>query len=95
MVAAIRKHFPANVQWREPEGGLYVWARTPERVATGMKSAFFKKALAQDVLYVPGELGYADDAHRPKPNHEMRLSFGGAGEKDITEGIARLGRLLA
>jgi 2-aminoadipate transaminase len=95
MVAAIRKHFPANVQWREPDGGLYVWARTPERVATGMKSAFFKKALAQDVLYVPGELAYADDAHRPKPNHEMRLSFGGAGEKDITEGIARLGRLLA
>ncbi len=95
MVAAIKKHFPANVQWREPEGGLYVWARTPERVASGMKSAFFKKALAQDVLYVPGELAYADDAHRPKPNHEMRLSFGGAGEKDITEGIARLGRLLA
>ncbi len=95
MVAAIRKHFPANVHWREPDGGLYVWARTPERVATGMKSAFFKKALAQDVLYVPGELAYADDAHRPKPNHEMRLSFGGAGEKDITEGIARLGRLLA
>ncbi|MGV3757484.1 MAG: PLP-dependent aminotransferase family protein [Verrucomicrobiota bacterium] len=95
MVAAIKKHFPANVQWREPEGGLYVWARTPERVATGMKSAFFRKALAQDVLYVPGELAYSDDAHRPKPNHEMRLSFGGAGEKDITEGIARLGRLLA
>jgi 2-aminoadipate transaminase len=95
MVAAIKKHFPANVQWREPDGGLYVWARTPERVATGMKSAFFKKALAQDVLYVPGELAYADDAHRPKPNHEMRLSFGGAVEKDIIEGIARLGRLLA
>lgn len=95
MVAAIRKHFPQNVEWREPEGGLYVWARTPERLKTGLKSAFFKRALAQDVLYVPGELAYADDTHRPKPNHEMRLSFGGAGEKDITEGIARLGRLMA
>ncbi len=95
MVAAIKKHFPAEVVWREPEGGLYVWARTPERLKTGMKSAFFKRALAQDVLYVPGELAYADDKHRPKPNHEMRLSFGGASEKDITEGIARLGRLLA
>jgi len=95
MVAAIQKHFPEDVTWREPEGGLYVWARTPERLKTGMKSAFFKRALAQDVLYVPGELAYADDAHRPKPNHEMRLSFGGASEKDVTEGIARLGRLLA
>lgn len=95
MVAAIKKHFPAEVVWREPEGGLYVWARMPERLKTGMKSVFFKRALAQDVLYVPGELAYADDKHRPKPNHEMRLSFGGASEKDITEGIARLGRLLA
>lgn len=94
MVKAIRQHFPAHIEWREPDGGLYVWARTPERLKTGMKSTFFKRALAADVLYVPGELAYAEDPRRPKPNHEMRLSYGGASEKDIAEGIARLGKLL-
>ena len=59
-----------------------------------MKSDLFKSALKKNVLYVPGELCYADDPSRVKPNHEMRLSFGGASEKDIREGIARLGRLI-
>lgn len=95
MVGAIKKHFPANIEWREPDGGLYVWAKAPAKVKTGLKSAFFKRALAADVLYVPGELAYADDPRRAKPNHEMRLSFGGAGEADIVTGIARLGELLA
>jgi DNA-binding transcriptional MocR family regulator len=45
-------------------------------------------------VYVPGELCYADDAARRKPDHEMRLSFGNASEADIREGIKRLGQVL-
>ena len=37
-------------------------------------------ALKNDVLYVPGELCYADDPSRAKPDHEMRISFGSASE---------------
>jgi DNA-binding transcriptional MocR family regulator len=59
-----------------------------------VKSKLFREALRKDVLYVPGELCYADDSSRPKPNDEMRLSFGGAGEEDIRMGISRLGRLI-
>ncbi len=94
MTDAIRAHFPADVEWREPTGGLYVWARAPKRRRTGPKSHFFQTALKRNVLYVPGLLCHADDAARRKPDHEMRLSFGGANERDITEGIARLGRVL-
>lgn len=94
MKRAMREHFPDWVQWREPEGGLYYWARLPQRCKSGLKSKLFKTALAQDVLYVPGELCYADDPTRPKPNHEMRISFGGASLEDIAEGIAQLGRVL-
>ena len=50
--------------------------------------------LASDVLYVPGELCYAHDTTRRKPNHEMRLSFGGATEANLREGIARLGAVI-
>jgi DNA-binding transcriptional MocR family regulator len=39
-------------------------------------------------------LCYADDPGRPKPDQEMRLSFGGANENDIREGIRRLGAVL-
>ena len=94
MQQAIKKHFPAAVEWWEPEGGLYFWARLPRHIPAGVKSKVFQAALKNDVLYVPGELCYADDPARRKPNHELRLSFGNAGEADIREGIRRLGRVL-
>lgn len=93
MAEAIHRHFPANVRWSPANGGLYVWASLP-RVSAGRESLVFKHALKQDVLYVPGELCYADDPSHPKPNHEMRISFGGALETNIREGIKRLGTVL-
>jgi 2-aminoadipate transaminase len=94
MKLALEKHFPLAVEWWEPAGGLYFWARLPRNVSTGVKSKVFQTALKNDVLYVPGELCYADDPTRKKPNHEMRISFGSASEEDIREGIKRLGAVL-
>jgi 2-aminoadipate transaminase len=94
MLAALRQYFPKQVQWWEPQGGLYFWARLPQSVPAGVKSKLFQRAVAQDVLYVPGELCYANDPTRKKPNHEMRLSFGGGTEENIHAGIARLGGVL-
>lgn len=94
LVQAMRRHFPPEVEWLNPHGGLYVWARLPSRIKTGLKSRFFQAALRENVLYVPGEVCYADDPTRPKPNHEMRLSFGNATPADLRAGIARLGAVL-
>lgn len=94
MKLAIKKHFPPAVEWWEPEGGLYFWARLPHGLSSGVKSKVFSTALKNDVLYVPGEICYADDAARRKPNHEMRISFGSASEDNIRKGIARLGKVL-
>ena len=94
MTAAIKEFLPGSVEWEKPEGGLNVWAGLPRSTNTGIKSGFFRRALEQDVLYVPGNLCYADDATRRKPSHEMRLSFGAAPEADIRRGIRRLGRVM-
>lgn len=94
MCEAIEEFFPDFVEWQRPQGGLYVWVRLPQSLKTGLKSRFFQAALDADVLYVPGELCYADDATRRKPNCEMRLSFGSATEANMREGIRRLGGLL-
>ena len=59
-----------------------------------MKSKVFQTALKNDVLYVPGEICYADDPARAKPDNEMRISFGSANEENIREGIKRLGAVL-
>jgi 2-aminoadipate transaminase len=94
MKRALAEYFPANVEIWEAGGGLYFWVRLPERIATGVKSKVFRTALKNDVLYVPGELCYAEDSTRPRPDHEMRLSFGSASPQNIREGIRRLGAVL-
>ena len=94
MKQALAEHFPAAVEIWESGGGLYFWARLPENVATGVKSKVFRTALKNDVIYVPGELCYAEDPARPKPDHEMRISFGTANEANIREGIKRLGAVV-
>jgi 2-aminoadipate transaminase len=72
---------------------LYVWAKA--KIPTGRKSSFFSRALKKDVLYVPGELCYAEDPTRRARRNEMRISFGSASDRDLREGIARLGAVLA
>jgi 2-aminoadipate transaminase len=94
MVRALQQHFPPAVEWTQPDGGLYIWARLPATLKSGLRSPLFHRALEHDVLYVPGELCYAPDPTRPRPNREMRLSFGGATVSDIRTGIARLGATL-
>ena len=94
MTAALQAHFPPEASWRAPQGGLYVWARAPRRIRTGVRSTLFRRALQNDVLYVPGGLCYAEDPSRATPDHEMRLSFGGASLGDLRKGVARLGKTL-
>lgn len=94
MRGALRDSFPGDAAWEEPAGGLYFWAKLPESVSTGQGSSFFEAALKHDVLYVPGGLCYADDEVRPKPDCEMRLSFGNASNTEIEKGIGRLGQVI-
>jgi len=94
MRAALEQHFPPEVKWDLPGGGLYFWARLPRGMKSGVKSKVFRTALASDVLYVPGILCYANDPTRRKPDNEMRISFGSASEENIREGIKRLGKVL-
>jgi 2-aminoadipate transaminase len=94
MVRALRDHFPAEIEWREPMGGLYIWARLRGKTRTGVGSRLFELALRHDVLYVPGSLCYAEDPTRRRPDHEMRLSFGGETVSNLRKGVERLGNTL-
>jgi 2-aminoadipate transaminase len=91
MAESLGAHFPKAVEWEPATGGLYIWARLPASIQTGPKSKLFRTCLEHDILYVPGELCYADDPTRPVSRNEMRLSFGSASEANIREGIKRIG----
>jgi 2-aminoadipate transaminase len=85
MIEALRRHFPAEASWTEPEGGLFIWATLPDYIDTGDLLA---KALRRDVAFVPGQAAYVEDG---RGRSSMRLNFSGVSEEEIREGVRRIG----
>jgi 2-aminoadipate transaminase len=79
------------IEFVQPQGGLFVWARLTGaggKVADGGELA--KRAITQGVAFVPGAPFYCAN-----PDHAtLRLSFATADVAKIEEGIERLGAAL-
>ncbi len=87
MLEAMEQHFPEEVNWTKPEGGLFLWVELPR----GMNSAqLLDKAVERKVAYVPGSPFYA----QTKGENTMRLNFSNASPEKIVEGIRRLGQVI-
>jgi 2-aminoadipate transaminase len=82
-----------EVRWIEPEGGLYVWLELPESIDTGPSGNLLDRALAEGVLYVPGEYCYPGEGE-PMRRSTMRLSFGVQSCEKIQLGIEALARAI-
>lgn len=78
-----------GIQWMRPSGGLYVWLRLPEHVDTGLGGRLFPRALAEGVLYVPGEYCYPAEG-QARPRNMLRLSFGAVTGQELREGLRAL-----
>ena len=76
--------------WAMPEGGLLFWLHGPEGLDTGAAGAFCAACLNANVLYVPGDVNYAEPSIAPKNN--VRLSIGSLGADDLREAAARFAK---
>jgi len=92
MLRSLEKEFAdwPEVRWTHPRGGLYVWLSFPPEFDAGDRGPLVERALAEGVLYVPGEFGHVPDEFGVIPRNEVRLSFGVSSPEQITEGIRRL-----
>ena len=86
MLTAMAQHFPPEMTWTRPAGGLFLWATLPPALDA---TAVMKQALAEKVAFVPGAPFYPDG----QGLHTLRLNFTAARPDVIAEGIARLGRV--
>ena len=87
MIEALEEHFPEDVRWYEPEGGLFLWAELPKGISA---TDLLPVAVEQKVAYVPGKPFYP---YEDKDN-TLRLNFSNAKPDEIREGIKRLGKVL-
>ena len=84
MLAALEEHFPPEVTWTRPAGGLFLWVRLLEAMDS---HRLLEAALRQNVAFVPGDSFFAngDEGRR-----YCRLNFSNARPEMIREGIRRL-----
>ena len=88
---ALRQELGAALEFVEPEGGLFVWARlTGAGGKTQDGAELARRAIDQGVAFVPGVPFYAS---APDPA-TLRLSFATVGVDKIVEGVRRLSRAL-
>jgi len=87
MLEELEKHFPKEVSWTVPKGGMFIWITLPKTIDTRL---MFKKAMAKKVAYVIGEAFYPEGGNY----NSMRLNFSYSDEKTIREGVQRLGEVI-
>jgi 2-aminoadipate transaminase len=87
----LRRELGDAIEFEQPQGGLFVWARLTGaggKVANG--NDFAKRAIDQGVAFVPGTPFFARN-----PDHAtLRLSFATVGPDKIVEGVGRLAAAL-
>ena len=87
MIESIRKHFPEEVSYTNPEGGMFIWATLPNPLNS---DDLIKKTIDEKVVFVPGKSFFTiDEGHR-----NMRLNYSNSSEEIIAEGIKRLGIII-
>ena len=87
MIDTMKKEFPQNTAFTNPDGGLFAWATFPEGIDA---AELLKKTLEEKVAFVPGEPFYPNGGNA---NH-CRLNYSCMNEDKIVEGITRLGKVL-
>jgi 2-aminoadipate transaminase len=89
MLDAFRRHFPQDVTFTDPDGGLFTWVTFPKAFDAARFMA--DRALPDaKVAFVPGATFFPV---AQETNH-ARFNYSGQSDEKIVDGITRLGTLL-
>lgn len=87
MLTAMEQHFPSEVKWTRPDGGLFLWVQLAEELSA---EEIFTESIAEHVAFVPGTSFFPCETKR----NFMRLNFSNQTPRMIDEGIRRIGIVL-
>lgn len=87
MISSIKMHFPEEVHFTLPEGGMFLWVSLPNDISS-MK--LFNLAIENKVAFVPGHPFYIGKTE----TNTLRLNFSNVNEAMIELGMMRLGKAL-
>lgn len=88
MQAALVEHFADLATWEVPQGGLFFWLALKQPLDT---RTLLKPALAQDVVFMPGEPFFIEPDLNPG---YLRLNFSHVAPERLSEGLRRLAEVI-
>lgn len=83
---AAEQFLPPGTQWRQPEGGLYLWVQLPKTGPTAAE--LFISAVQRDVAFAIGNIFYTNNDGA----YHLRINYGQQTRERIEEGFRRIGR---
>lgn len=86
LLDAMQRHFPPEITYHRPAGGMFVWCELPEEVNA---TEVLEIALQHKVAYIPGEAFYPNGEGK----NTFRLSYSIATPEEIEIGIEKLGKI--
>lgn len=92
MLDAMTEHFPEEITYYKPSGGMFIWAELPKHLDSYEVVQRSAKEAAVGFIPAMAFVSNPDEMDLFKPY--MRLTFVRYGEEVIAEGVARLGRVL-
>ena len=87
MVSMISEHFPEEIEFTKPEGGMFLWITLPDKISS---LDLFEHAIKENVAFVPGNPFYVNGGG----NNTLRLNFSNSDEEQIEIGIKRLANII-
>ena len=80
---AMEDSLPESMRWNDPEGGMFVWLKTPDGTDAGK---LFDLCVERGLVMMPGKL-----FHTSGGENTMRLNFATPSEEQILKGMEILG----
>lgn len=87
MLRALDAHFPKEVRWSRPTGGMFLWVVLPEHLDS---KEIFMDAIEEKVAYIIGQPFHCDGSG----TNALRLNYSFPSIEQIGEGIERLARVI-
>ncbi|MDO4486279.1 MAG: PLP-dependent aminotransferase family protein [Bacillota bacterium] len=82
---AMEKYMSGKAEWRQPEGGFYIWTTLKGNVSTDQ---LFRKALSQNILLNPGNI------YDFASNKALRISYAYEDPENFEKGIKTVSELI-
>ncbi len=87
MIDCLERHFPNEVLFNKPQGGISFWVELPKGVSI---NELYSEAIKNNIVFIPGNIFYPSNTD----SNYIRLSIAAVYKDSIEKGIITLGKLI-